>query len=138
MSSYGEMCDHWDLSIRRSSRERRCQACGSVIAKGDLYAREAMVFDADWSIAIRCGRCEKMYSHLQSVRPDRETCVDVHLMCGHSYEEVHEKPPPDHIAALAFLVPAEASALLEDAYREQNEKRNARERALRKMSREMV
>lgn len=33
--------------------------------------------------------------------------IDRELRCGHSYEDVHGKPPPPEIAALAFALPGE-------------------------------
>jgi hypothetical protein len=96
--------------VIRARKEHKCYACKEVIRRGDLYAYTFIVFEGEPDVTKRCARCEMLYQHLWSVTRDTDEGVDDCLNCGHTYQEVHGVEPPEEIAALAFLTPAEAQA----------------------------
>ena len=57
-----------------------------------------------------------MYEHLCDISAD-DHAPNPRLDCGHGYAEVHDEPPPDAIAALAFMTADEQDALVTRAER---------------------
>ena len=110
--------------VRRSRRDRKCEACWATIGRGHLYVREVTVFWGDIGVTNRCGRCEAIVRHLVEVLP-QGTAIDPNLMCGHDYEDEESigRSPPPEIAALAFVTPAEATTLLVADYEKQRQAR---------------
>lgn len=109
-----ETADVYESAIRRSRKDRFCDACNEPIRRGDLYHTTRVLFEGswDWDYADRCARCEAMFRVLSPLMGDEQMC-DWKLNCGHTWEDNFDDPPPVAIQALAFLTPAEAQILLE-------------------------
>ena len=113
-----EMCDGYldvsDLDLRRSRRDRPCDACERTIRKGDRYARHAMLYEGHWEVTVRCGACQATYAHLCDLcsrSRDNDIWPNPQLACGLSYAEEWGQIP-EEVGRLAFLTDDEASALL--------------------------
>lgn len=106
----------------KARKAHRCAACGEPIKPGQRYYRIGMVYDRIAESLKRCQRCQRIHEHLRSVsdRGNREW-PDERLRCGHEYEELHGEPPPDEIAALAFVLPDEMQALGAGSAQEESE-----------------
>lgn len=109
----GEPCTVYSQRLIRARKDHKCDACKETIRRGDLYSYTFAIFEGERETVKRCARCEVIFDHLSGRAHELEdTAVDWHLNCGHTYEEVHDEPPPPEIAALAFMTPAEAQALV--------------------------
>lgn len=60
------------------------------------------------SCAKRCMRCEGIFRFLVSVSDDP---VDIHLDCGHDYEDIFDDHPPDWMLGVVLTKPEELQAL---------------------------
>lgn len=108
MSVYcDEQADVWNERRVKARKEHTCSACRETVRKGDRYVRDAMLSDGDWSVVIRCERCELIFDHLQERMAGTDECADRELDCGHDYEERWGEDPPEWLAALAFWVPGD-------------------------------
>lgn len=100
--------DVYTNTVRRARKEHYCCACCETIPSGHRYHVVTVIFDRQASSYKRCVRCEKIHQHLVDIRDAYDdTWPDEELNCGHDYEEIHGRPPPDEIAALSFAVPEE-------------------------------
>jgi len=97
-----EVCDVFNDEWRRARKAHKCDACGETIRSGDLYMNIAMLLDGNWETVKSCARCRQMF--LKIVRFTGEA-ADPTLRCGEVWED-----PPDHVAALAFILPNEAQS----------------------------
>lgn len=101
-----ETCGFHRETRRRARVNHTCSACRETIERGQFYVL-AVAGGSDGIDTIkRCLRCELIYEHLIEVSPAGEF-PDAHLNCGHTYEEVHDNPPPAWLAALAFWRPGD-------------------------------
>jgi len=97
----------------RARKRHTCDACGEVIQAGDRYwrfaggSREHGVEETK-----QCARCNEIYEHLKTLPMSGGEGPDMQLNCGHEYEELHDEPPPETIAAMAFATRAEMQTLL--------------------------
>lgn len=112
----GEPVDVERSGFRRARKPHRCCACNETIQVGHRYHYSFEIFDGSADSWKRCARCQLIYEHLVAVLPYDEA-PDYELNCGHTYEEVHGEPPPDEIAALAFLSPGDAQRLIDGRFR---------------------
>lgn len=85
-----------------------CAACREQIFAGQMYTKVSMVFDGRASSVKRCARCQKIHLHLREMGADCDAWPDERLGCGQKYEDEWGQPPPDSVAAAAFLLPGEA------------------------------
>jgi len=90
----------------RARKPHRCDACRETIRPGDVYIRCRSLSDGQWNEIARCLRCEAIYQHLGE-RGAGDLVPDWTLDCGETYEDHWDEPPPDEIAALAFVTPDE-------------------------------
>jgi hypothetical protein len=97
--------------VQRARKEHKCDACGELIRRGDLYSYSFFVYDGATSTVKRCARCEVMFRELDERLPSGEVCA-VELDCGHTYEDNFREPPPPELAQLAFVTADEAQGLL--------------------------
>jgi hypothetical protein len=109
-----EPCDIYETAVRRSRKDRKCDACRETIRRGDRYDTTRILFEGQWQATNRCARCEAMYRVLSPLmsRDDDQVC-DPELNCGHTWEDNFGEQPPVVVQALAFLTPSEAQVLLE-------------------------
>ena len=118
MSQYcDETADVCHRETRRARKPHQCDACDREIKPGELYCRDAILYDGEWSAVTRCACCELIYQHLsQRIRKggDWDEFCDPELNCGHDYEERWGEEPPPEIAALAFMTPEEAQERLRE------------------------
>jgi hypothetical protein len=96
--------DEKDLVARK---QHVCCACDEPIRPRQRYYRVAILFGGRWQTVRRCERCQRMHKHLRDVGGDWDEWPDEDLNCGHEYGEVHGRPPPPEIAALAFALPGD-------------------------------
>ncbi len=106
-----EYADVHEEGVRRARKDRPCNACRETIKRGDLYHCTRTLFEGSWETISRCARCEQMYRLLLPMMGEDETC-DPNLNCGHEFRQRFGEDPPPELAALAFMTPAEAQALL--------------------------
>jgi ribosomal protein S14 len=91
---------------RRVARKaHECSACGRPIAPGDLYYDIAAILDGVRAYN-RCPPCQAIHEHLRDALPNGEWPAE-QLDCGHEYEELHGKPAPAWLQALAFWLPGD-------------------------------
>ena len=113
MSQYAdEQCSITHTARHAAKTPHKCTACQEGIQPGNIYHRDAFLYDGTWSVVRRCLRCEAIYKHLCVRREndrtaDRSEFVDPALDCGHTYRERWNGDPPPHIAALAFALSGE-------------------------------
>lgn len=100
-----EMGEVSSMAWHRSRKERKCQACGRRIERGELYHKTSLLHDGKWSVTVNCARCWAIVEHLWTV-VEPETAVALRLDCGVEYEG--DEDDPGH--ALAFMTDAEAQA----------------------------
>lgn len=112
------MCDFveeyyvvYDERRVKTRKDRLCQACGCSIPRGTTYCRVASLYDGSWQVTIRCGACQLTHEHLRSLC-GYDLWPDERLACGEEYESRHGSPPPDEIAALAFMTDTERGEIL--------------------------
>lgn len=99
----------WSETHVRARKAHRCSACSEEILAGHGYVRHVIINEVGDrpTVIKRCSRCEAIYRHLRSIESDYLDQPDPRLDCGHTYDEIHGKPPPDDVAALAFALPGE-------------------------------
>lgn len=110
MSTYcgdGETAEVNRRTFRRARKEHRCCACSETIRVGDVYRNWFVVFDGNAETNKYCLRCARMYDEISKRMDSYEEAPDIHLACGHDWEEIHGEPPPEDIARLAFMTPDE-------------------------------
>ena len=116
MSQWSDECSTIaNFRTIKARKEHKCHACNERIAPGETYQCDSFLFEGEWNTVKRCARCELMYRHLDGrMREERDwdTYCDSELKCGHEYEEEWGEPPPEDVAALAFMTPEEAQAQL--------------------------
>jgi hypothetical protein len=112
---------------RRARKEHRCDACKETVERGHIYVRHTVIWGGQVEETVRCLRCDAIYQHLCEIhrtnneanrRRARETHFgdydtdwpDIALNCGHEFKERWGREPPEELARLAFLTPAEMQA----------------------------
>ena len=99
-----DMCDVWDGRWIRARKERPCMACSMKIVPGSVYHRQDSLYDGSWTRWSHCARCWKIVERLIA-DSDEPIAIDPNLNCGEIWDD-----PPEDIAALAFMLPAEIAA----------------------------
>ena len=106
-----DYCDDYaDLSKEEwvcARKNHICCACSERIETGQMYARCDYLYEKRWSHYKYCSRCWAIAEAIME-QPDSDGFVHG-LKCGHSWEDVFLYPPPEHVQALAFLLPGELS-----------------------------
>lgn len=97
---------------RKARLAHVCCACAEAISPGHQYIYVATVFEGCARSYKRCLRCEAIFDELVKRLRDSDQWPDERLNCGHEWSENFDGPPPDEIARLAFLTPAEIQAEL--------------------------
>lgn len=90
----------------RARKSHACCACKETIEPKHIYYRTFTVFDGDSATYKHCVRCMKMLNAILNAR-ESGVAVDMRLNCGELWSQTIGDVP-DHIAALAFMTPAEA------------------------------
>lgn len=110
------MCDEsadyivpvWDEIERTARREHACSGCGETVRPGHVYRRTAVLDDGHWHTWKHCRRCCAVLDALRPRLGDYFTVDTLDLACGEVWDD-----PPEHVAALAFVLPGEpVTALL--------------------------
>ncbi len=92
---------------RRARKAHVCTACDEAIAPGLTYwAVAALYRDHTVEAVKRCERCQAMHVHLRGLGSPLVWPAEA-LDCGENYVFEWGMEPPDHIAALAFVLPGE-------------------------------
>jgi len=102
---YDEAYAVYSETRRRAIKPHKCSACKETISPGHTYHVIAIIFEGVESLK-RCERCQKIHEHLRTLAPG-EMWPDERLNCGEEYSEHWGREPPEHIAALAFVLPGE-------------------------------
>lgn len=112
------MCDladgEWEVFDERSVKARKqhtCVACNDPIQPGHRYVRTFTIHDGNVGGWKHCLRCAAIYSALKE-SVERDVWVDESLNCGETWESAFGCDPPEELARLAFLTPAEAQVEL--------------------------
>lgn len=98
-------------SRRRARKKHVCCACGETIRRGDLYVvTNICSYDGDVSAFKHCLRCDAI---AQALWKAGAQMIDMHLNCGHTWEENHadgllSRPCPTEVERLAFLTADDA------------------------------
>jgi hypothetical protein len=98
-------------TLTKARKEHACSACKETIRPGDYYTKVFSLYDGNTNNYKRCPACEAIFDELVSRLQENEQWPDERLNCGHEWSENFGEPPPEHIAALAFLSPAEKQAI---------------------------
>jgi hypothetical protein len=109
MINYSDDCEAKasKATWRQARKAHRCCACHEPIPAGHRYHYVSGIWDHGPDSFKHCARCWQLYEELLD-RTQWGDVVDLFLDCGQSWEDVFSSAPPDEIAALAFLTPAEA------------------------------
>lgn len=111
MSEYcDEHADIYRVAQKRARKTHTCSACNGDVRKGDLYTREDVLFEREWTHTIRCDRCQVIYEHLLEMcrlHGEGDEYPNPELDCGHEYKERWGVEPPEWLAALAFWLPGD-------------------------------
>jgi hypothetical protein len=91
----GERPQAWNATYRKARKEHQCYACDEAIRKGDRYRYSSGIWDHEPESFKHCLRCSTLLEALPSG-------AQLDLNCGEVWEN-----PPEHIAALAFMLPGE-------------------------------
>lgn len=95
---------------RRAKKTHKCYACYEEIRPGDRY-HVAIELSDGFQVFKHCARCWMM---VEAIWHAGATSVQYDLNCGVAWEDEFDDMPDD-VAALAFLTPDEAQALVKDA-----------------------
>lgn len=102
---------------RRARKQHVCDACGDPILPRHRYFKISWVFDGRADSVKRCLGCQAVHLHLRKLGQKDDMWPSETLSCGEEYTEHWGKPPPEHIARLAFLSPEEKQALVFRVFR---------------------
>lgn len=105
----GERPSAWSETWRTARKEHRCCSCNERIRAGQRYHYCGGVWDGTGASYKHCARCWTLFHAL--VNYSGEESVDLLLDCGETWDSLYGEPPPEELAALAFLTPAEAQEL---------------------------
>lgn len=99
--------------------EHQCDCCAGTIRPGDTHYHASWFYEGYCSFR-RCARCHLLYLKLVSLHKAERILdeegdpmgVDPELNCGHSFEKVFGREPPEELARLAFMTRDEIQAML--------------------------
>lgn len=97
-----------------------CDCCTALIRPGDIHYSASWLCCGNYESFRRCARCHLLYLELvklhrkHDIRDDynEPMGVDPDLNCGHSFQKVFGREPPEELTRLAFLTPDEVQAML--------------------------
>lgn len=96
---------------RRARKTYKCFACYEQVRIGDRYHVSIYIEDSKFAIYRHCARC---WSIILALWHAGAYSVQWDLNCGTEWEDAFDSPIPDDVAALAFMTPDEAQALMKD------------------------
>lgn len=105
----GELVSAYRSYWRKARKEHKCIACCETILKGNFYRYSSGVFDGTGFSEKHCARC---WAIIEAIRAQGVYVIDPLLDCGQIWDDVFEEPPPDNVAALAFMTVEEAQRLV--------------------------
>lgn len=118
----GESPINFEHGPKTARREHTCVCCASTIRPGDTYQRVSWLCPESrrYAAIVRCARCQLLYLALRKLHraedirdsDGEEMGVDPELSCGHSFEKVFGRAPPEELQRLAFLTADEVQSLL--------------------------
>jgi hypothetical protein len=119
----GESVDNYQSGHVTARVAHTCHCCPETIRPGDIHFRASWVYEGRYDSFRRCARCHLLYLELVKLHRKHDIRdefgdlmgVDPELNCGHSFEKVFGREPPEELARLAFMTPAEVQALLAGA-----------------------
>lgn len=109
--SCDESYDAYTETERKARKAHVCDACKEPIARGHRYFYITWVFDGSADCVKRCLGCQAIHLHLRKLGQGDDMWPSETLDCGEEYTDHWGKPPPEHIARLAFFSPEEKQAL---------------------------
>ena len=100
--------------------EYPCACCSATIRPGDLHYSASWLWCGSYESFRRCARCHLLFLDLRALHKKHDIRdedgspmgVDPELNCGHSFEKVFGREPPEELARLAFLTADEVQAML--------------------------
>jgi hypothetical protein len=105
--SDGEPLAYYRETPRTAHKQHECSACEIPILPGHKYWVIAACWDGSVHGWKRCDRCQLIHVQLRPLCAARDEWPDEALNCGHEFEEVNGRAPPDWLAALAFWRPGD-------------------------------
>src|SRR3990172_11983933 len=101
------MCDPYDYEpserlhdlFRKARKPHCCFACREEIRPGDRYHYFSEKFEGQINTYKHCLRCWAILEEIWG----RGEAAEYGLDCGVSWQEAFDEPPPEYIAALAFM-----------------------------------
>lgn len=118
----GESPINFESGPKTARIEHECACCSGKIRPGDVYQRVSWLCPetARYEATVRCARCQLLYLELRKLHRDEdirddygeEMGVDPELACGHSFEKIFGRSPPEELARLAFATADEVQAML--------------------------
>lgn len=115
--SVDELYSVYTETERHARKAHTCDACGDPILPRHRYFRISWVFDGSADSVKRCLGCQATHVHLRKLGREDDMWPSETLSCGEEYMEHWGKPPPPHIARLAFASPDEKQALVFRVFR---------------------
>lgn len=103
----GEPVAYYRETRRTARKQHDCCACEIPILPGHRYWVIATAYDGTARGWKRCDRCQFIHVELRAFCGPKGEWPDEELNCGHDFEEAHDRPPPDWLAALAFWQPGD-------------------------------
>lgn len=116
----GETVFHYRSGHVTARSEHRCVCCPEPIRPGDIHYHASWNWEGRWESFRRCARCHLLYLELVALHKQHRILddygdlmgVDPELNCGHTFEKVFGREPPEKLARLAFMTPDEVQSML--------------------------
>lgn len=103
----GEPVAYYRETLRTARKQHECCACEIPIQPGNRYWVIAACYDNTVRGWKRCERCQFIHQQLRPLCQAKDEWPDEELNCGHTFEEAHDREPPEFLAALAFWRPGD-------------------------------
>lgn len=103
----GEQVAYYRETRRTARKQHDCCACEIQILPGHTYWVIAACWDGRARRWKRCDRCQFIHQELRAICGPKGEWPDEELNCGHTFEEAHDREPPEYLAALAFWQPGD-------------------------------
>lgn len=116
----GESVERYRSGHVTARVEHTCACCPEPIRPGDVHYFASWLYEGAYETFRRCARCHLLYLELcklhrkENIRDEYgdPMGVDPELDCGHTFEKVFGRAPPEELQRLAFATTDEIQAML--------------------------